>query len=227
MLKTRTCRDEAKRLFMPRTTMACVTSIIATMRDIYHRSRRKEKIEMHTGYDADTGLPNRNLLMDRLNQLLSHDSRHNRAAAVICLGVDGLEGIACALGLDGGIEVLPNLVGELAQFLRHTDTMARLHRDELVIVLGGNLREADIDLAVSKVELILARPIRIPTGEITISASLGIACFPSDGLTAESLIQRAHFAMNRARESSDGFQYYCSYMTVKAMERLRFESVMI
>jgi len=201
--------------------------ILAIIRDTSELKRAQERIETLSYYDGDTGLANQNLLMDRLKQLITLNSRQQRPTAVIYVGMDGFKGIVDALGHAGSNEVVRDLARRLTEVLRQTDTVARLQRDELAIVLGGDLREADIDIVIAKIEQVFARPIRIPTGEITIAASLGIACFPSDGLSAEILLQHAHVAMNQARERGDSFQYYSASMNVKAMERLSFESGML
>ena len=201
--------------------------ILAIIRDISELKQAKERIETLSYYDADTGLPNKNLLMDRLNQLISLNSRDNRPTAVIYVGINGFKGIVDALGHSGSNEVLRDLARRLTATLRQTDTVARLHRDELAIVLGSNLRDADLDIVIAKIEQVFARRIRIPTGEITITASLGIACYPSDGLSAEILLQHSHVAMNQAKEQGDSFQYFSASMNVQAMERLSFESGML
>jgi len=200
--------------------------ILAIIRDISELRLAEERIEQLSYYEADTGLPNQNLLLDRLNQLISLNSRDRRSAAVIYVGMDGFKGLVDALGHTGSNEVVGDLARRLTEVLRQSDTVARLQRDELAILLGGELREADIDQVVAKVEKVFATPIRIPTGEITIAASLGIACFPSDGLTGELLLQHSHAAMNQARELGESFQFFSSSMNVKALERLRLESGM-
>jgi diguanylate cyclase (GGDEF)-like protein/PAS domain S-box-containing protein len=201
--------------------------IIAIIRDISELKQAKKRIETLSYYDADTGLPNQSLLLDRLNQLISLNVRDKRPTAVIYLGVGGAKGVVDALGHSGSNEVVRDLARRLTGTLRQTDTLARLHRDELAIVLGGDLKESDIDIVISKIERVFARPIRIATGELTISASLGIACFPSDGLSGEVLLQHAHVAMNQAREQGDSFQYFSATMNVKALERLNLESSLL
>jgi diguanylate cyclase (GGDEF)-like protein/PAS domain S-box-containing protein len=202
-------------------------SILAIIRDTSELRQAKQRIETLSYYDPDTGLPNQNLALDRLNQLISLNTRDNRLTAVIYVGMEGFKGIVDALGHAGSNEVVRDLARRLAEVLRQTDTIARLHRDELAIVLGGDLREADIDIIISKIEQVFARLIRIATGEITIAANLGIALFPSDGRSAEILLQHSHVAMNQAREQGDSFQYYSASMNVKAMERLNFEGSML
>jgi diguanylate cyclase (GGDEF)-like protein/PAS domain S-box-containing protein len=201
--------------------------IIASIRDASELKRAQESIEKLSYYDSDTGLPNQNLLMDRLNQLISLNSRDHRPTAVVYVGMDGFKGIVDALGHSGSNEVVRDLARRLTETLRHSDTVARLNRDELVIVLGGDLRDADFDIVIAKIERVFALPIQISGGEVIIKASLGIACFMSDGLTGEILLQHSHAAMNQARENSDSFQYYSASMNVKAMERLSFESCMM
>jgi len=201
--------------------------ILAIMRDISELKQARERIKTLSYYDADTGLPNHNLLIDRLNQHISLNTRDKRPTALIYIGMDGFTGIIDALGHSGSFEVVRDLARRLTGTLRQTDTVARLQRDELAIVLGGDLREADLDLVISKVVQVFARPIRIPAGEITITAHLGIACFPSDGLSAETLLQHSHVAMSQARVRGESFQYFSAPMNVKALERLSLEGGML
>ena len=201
--------------------------IIAIIRDISDLKRAQESIEKLSYYDAETGLPNQNLLMDRLNQLILLNSRDNRPTAVIYIGMDGFKGMVDALGHTGSNEVVRVLATRLTETLRLSDTIARLHRDELVIVLGGDLREADLHIVIAKVQQVFARPITIATGEITIAATLGIACFPPDGLSGEILLQNSHAAMNQARANGSSFQFFSASMNIMALERLSFESSMM
>ena len=200
--------------------------VVAIIRDISELKRAQENLEKLSYYDADTGLPNQNLLLDRLNQLISINSRNNKPTAVIYVGMNGFQCIVDALGHVGSNAALRDIGSRLTGTLRDSDTVARLHREELVIVLGGDLRESDIDLVRSKVQQVFSLPIRIPNGEISISANLGIACFPSDGLSGDVLLQHAQVAMNQARTMNSSFQYFSPSMNVNAMERLRFESRM-
>jgi diguanylate cyclase (GGDEF)-like protein/PAS domain S-box-containing protein len=201
-------------------------AFLAIIRDVSELRQAEQQIEQLSYYDADTGLANQNLLLDRLNQLISLNSRDHRPTAVIYVGLDGFKGVIDALGRSASNEVVGQLARRLGKALRHSDTVARLHRDELGIALGGELREADLDQVIAKIGEVLAQPVRTPAGDITVSASLGIACFPADGLTGELLLQHSHAAMNQAREEGDRFQYFSVSMNSKALARLRFESGM-
>jgi diguanylate cyclase (GGDEF)-like protein/PAS domain S-box-containing protein len=201
--------------------------VLAISRDFSALKCAQERIDQLSYYDLDTGLPNRNLLMDRLNQLISHNIRDRRLTAVIYVGMNGFNGIVDALGHAGSNAVLQDLTRRLKDALRATDTIASLHRDELAILLGGDFRDDDTVLVIAKIEQVFARPIAIATGEIIVSANLGIACFPADGMSGEILLQHAHAAMNQAREQNDSFRYYCASMNSKAMERLNVESGMM
>ncbi len=201
--------------------------IFAIIRDVTALKSAQERIERLSYYDLGTGLPNQNLLMDRLDHLISLNVRQLRPTAVIYVGLWGFKGIVDAMGHAGSNDVLKDLARRLISSLRDSDTVARLHRDELVVLLGGDLRDTDIDVVIAKLEKVLAGPIAIPGGEITVSASLGIACYPSDGLSAELLLQHSHAAMNQARSQGGGFQYYSASMNEKALERLRIESGMM
>ena len=201
--------------------------VLAIFRDTSALRCAQEKIDHLSYHDLDTGLPNRNLLVDRLHQLISHNIRDRRLTAVIYVGMNGFKGIVDAMGHAGSNSVLQDLTRRLTEALRVTDTVASLQRDELAILLGGDLRDADIALVIAKIEQVFVRPIAIAAGEITVSANLGIACFPADGMSGEILLQHSHAAMNQARENNDSFRYYCASMNSKALERLNVESGMM
>ncbi|MBJ6724298.1 bifunctional diguanylate cyclase/phosphodiesterase [Geomesophilobacter sediminis] len=201
--------------------------ILAVTRDVSALTTARETIEKLSQYDTESGLPNQNLLLDRLNQIISLNSRVNRSTAVIYVGIDGFKGIVDALGLTGSNDLVRDLARRLNAALRRTDTAARLHRDEFAIVLGGELQENDLAPVLAKLAGVFARPIKVRSVEINVTASFGIACYPADGCTAELLLQHSHMAMNQAREAGIRFRYFSASMNVKAAERLRIESGML
>ena len=196
--------------------------LLAAIRGRSAPQEAPEQGETLSFYDPDTGLPNGNLLMDRINQLISLNIRDRRPTALICLGLDGLGG-----GAVGGGALLRDLAGRLAEILRDTDTVASLRRDELVVLLGGDLKEGDIHVVIAKIEQLFSRRIATSAGELLVSANLGIACFPADGLSGEVLLLHAQSAMNKAREKGVGFRYHSASMQAKAMERLKVKSGMM
>ncbi|HCE68115.1 MAG: hypothetical protein A2X82_18285 [Geobacteraceae bacterium GWC2_55_20] len=175
-------------------------------------------------YDRETGLPNHNLLQDRLNQVIAFNSRKRKNTAVIYISLTGFKAVVDARGHSGGGEVVRGIAERLASTVRQYDTIARIHRDEFVLVLGGNVLAGDVAMILNKLQTIFSEPLLLGTDEAIIPACFGIACFPSDGVTSEVLLQNAHIAMNQARQNGVQFQYYSEALNQKAVERLSIET---
>lgn len=175
-------------------------------------------------YDRETGLPNHNLLQDRLNQVIAFNSRKRKNTAVIYISLTGFKAVVDARGHSGGGEVVRGIAERLASTVRQYDTIARIHRDEFVLVLGGNVLAGDVAMILNKLQTIFSEPLLLGSDEAIIPACFGIACFPSDGVTSEVLLQNAHIAMNQARQNGVQFQYYSEALNQKAVERLSIET---
>lgn len=175
-------------------------------------------------YDRETGLPNHNMLLDRLNQVIAFNSRKRRNTAVIYISLTGFKAVVDARGHSGGCQAVCAIAERLVASLRDYDTVARINRDEFVLVLGGTVLEGDVAKILNKLQAVFCEPFRLGTAEAIIPACFGIACFPSDGMTSELLLQNAHIAMNQARQNNIAFQYYSEALNQKAVERLAIET---
>jgi len=175
-------------------------------------------------YDRETGLPNHNLLLDRLNQVIAFNSRKSNNTAVIYISLTGFKAVVDARGHSGGSEAVCGIAERLVSAVRQYDTVARIHRDEFVLVLGGTVLEGDVAMVLHKLQTVFEEPLRLGVDETVIPACFGVACFPADGVTSELLLQNAHIAMNQARQSGEAFQYYSEALNQKAVERLSIES---
>ncbi len=184
----------------------------------------EQEIKKLAYYDRETGLPNHNLLLDRLNQVIAFNSRKRKNTAVIYISLTGFKAVVDARGHSGGCEAVRGIAERLAATLRQYDTVARIHRDEFVLVLGGTVLEGDVAMILNKLQTIFSEPFRLESDETMIPACFGVACFPADGVTSELLLQNAHIAMNQARQNDVTFQYYSEALNQKAVERLSIES---
>jgi diguanylate cyclase (GGDEF)-like protein len=187
-----------------------------------HKS--EQEIKQLAYYDRETGLPNHNLLLDRLNQVIAFNSRKGKNTVVIYISLTGFKAIVDARGHSGGREVVCGIAGRLVSSLREYDTVARIHRDEFVLVLGGSVLEGDVAIILNKLKSVFSEPLSLGADETMVSACYGVACFPSDGVTSESLLQNAHIAMNQARQNNVTFQYYSVALNQKAVERHSIDS---
>ncbi len=195
---------------------------LRTSQETFHQA--EQEVKKLAYYDRETGLPNHNLLLDRLNQVIAFNSRKRNNTAVIYISLTGFKAVVDARGHSGGCEAVCGIAERLVSTVRQYDTVARIHRDEFVIVLGGTVLEGDVPIILNKLQAVFSEPLRLGTDEIMIPACFGVACFPADGVTSETLLQSAHIAMNQARQNGVSFQYYSEELNQKAVDRLSIET---
>jgi len=178
------------------------------------------------GREGGGALSEKALFMDRLSRLLSLNIRDQRQTVVMYVGVDGFEQLH-ALGPAGANAALQELTDRLAETMRNADTITRMNKSELVVVLGGDVKDEDVVVVIARVQREFARSIPVPEGTATLRPYLGVACFPTDGVSGEILLQNAYLAMIQAREQRDPFHYYSPNLNRKALERLTVEARML
>jgi len=195
---------------------------LQSSQETFHQA--EQEINKLAYYDRETGLPNHNLLLDRLNQVIAFNSRKSKKTAVIYISLIGFKAIVDARGHSGGCEAVLGIAERLVSMLREYDTVARIHRDEFVLVLGGTVQQGDVAVILNKLQRVFAEPLQMGTDETMIPACFGVACFPTDGVTSELLLQNAHIAMNQARQNGEILQYYSEELNHKAVERHNIET---
>jgi diguanylate cyclase (GGDEF)-like protein len=174
-----------------------------------------------------TGLANRSLLEDRVNQSIFYASRSKRIVAVLLLDLDRFKRINDTFGHSWGDQLLKEVAGRLSQSIRDCDTVARFGGDEFVIVLAEVAEFADIGIVNKKILENLSQPVRINDHEFEVSTSIGISFYPENGQDAESLIQKADLAMFQAKQAGGNtFRYFSPEMTARAQEMISIEAGM-
>jgi diguanylate cyclase (GGDEF)-like protein len=176
-------------------------------------------------HDSLTGLPNRVLLDDRLQQAIAHADRDMRAFAVLICDLDRFKLINDSLGHRAGDELLQEVARRLSTVVRTADTVARFGGDEFVLI-GTSIADAD-DAAqlASRVMDVLQAPVRIAAIDIHTSPSIGIAMYPDDGTTTQTLLARADAAMYSAKQHGRGnFRRYTQGMHAGTEDRVQLES---
>ena len=195
-------------------------------RSMHYSIERKHyqlQLEQQANYDALTGLPNRSLLYDRLNQAV-YAQRERRAVAVIFLDLDHFKFVNDSLGHSVGDELLKDMGERLRQVLRDGDTVARLGGDEFVLILNDQTRDDVIFRAMQRINAKLNEPFVIDGKELYVTCSAGISLYPQDGTDVETLLKNADAAMYRAKEHGrNNFQFYTAEMNSKVNERLAIE----
>jgi diguanylate cyclase (GGDEF)-like protein/PAS domain S-box-containing protein len=195
--------------------------------DITLSQRYRDELIRQAHHDALTGLPNRFLALDRLNQAIGNSNREQRRVSVVFVDLDNFKRINDSLGHSVGDGVLVEVARRLAGVLRAGDTVARLGGDEFLVVLPSLARVGDVEQVVEKLFASLREPIEVDGYRLHMSASAGIAMHPDDGLTADDLLRSADAAMYEAkREGRRNWRFFSPALQAEAARRLMIENAM-
>jgi diguanylate cyclase (GGDEF)-like protein/PAS domain S-box-containing protein len=202
-----------------------ITHYIGIVQDISERVRMEEKLTYQTMYDSLTDLPNRHLLIDRLNQSIAQAQRDKMLVGVVHLDLDHFKDINDTLGHMVGDDVLKLVAHRLAQNVRLSDTLARMGGDEFIIVLNG-LTDPETALQVTqKLVSIFKTPFNVDGNELYINVSIGISVYPHGGKDAVTLLKNADSALVFAKDrGKNNIRMYESYMSARARKRLELET---
>ena len=193
----------------------------AFVRDITERKIHEAELTRLATHDVLTGLPNRNLLNDRIDHAILHAKRNKEYAGVMVVDLDKFKFINDNMGHDAGDELLKEVASRMKSILRASDTVARLGGDEFVIVLEGVAHPEDCALVGQKLMQVIARPMVLRELTTEIGASVGIAVYPLDGEDATSLMKNADIAMYQVKSEGRGkFQFYEREMGERASKHL-------
>lgn len=195
-------------------------------RDITERKQTEAKLLHNALHDALTGLPNRALLIDRLERALSHAKRReDHLLAVLFLDLDRFKVINDSLGHKFGDQLLIAIAGRLATCMRPTDTTARLGGDEFIILLEELKDISDAILVVERIQTQLRLPFILGEQEVFITASIGIALSATGYHRPEDLLRDADIAMYRAKALGKArYEIFKTDMHIQAVARLQLEN---
>lgn len=202
-----------------------LTHYLGIFADISRSKESEERIRYLTQYDALTGLANRSLVIDRVEQAIAYARRAQRLVGVMLLDIDRFKLINDSLGHVTGDAVLKAIADRLSGWIRPGDTVARLGGDEFMLVMPDLALENDVADLARKILGIVSAPMPLDGQELVVTASLGVALFPKDGESAAALLMNADAAMYRAKElGRNSVQFYASEMNARMLERLELES---
>jgi len=173
---------------------------VATHEDITERWRAEAQIERMARHDALTGLPNRLLFRERLEQHIGA-SDAAQPLAVLCVDLDRFKAVNDTLGHPVGDELLGAVARRLSDCVRHGDTVARLGGDEFAIIQTGAPQPASAVGLAERLVLAVAAPFDVGGHKVCIGASVGIALWPHDGRDADQLLKRADLALYAAKSA--------------------------
>ena len=193
--------------------------------DITERKASEARIAYLAQHDALTGLPNRALLQDRLDQALAQATRQGKRIALMFLDLDRFKTINDSLGHVTGDKLLQRVAERLRQCVRETDTVSRQGGDEFIIVLTGIDLPDEAGRVAAKILDQLDPAFEVDGQQLRTSFSIGIALFPEDGASPESLMKNADTAMYHAKESGrNTYRFFDERMNVNTLERLQLEN---
>jgi diguanylate cyclase (GGDEF)-like protein/PAS domain S-box-containing protein len=206
-----------------------LTHYIGMSMDISKAKETEEQIRKLINYDPLTGTPNRNLLLDRLNQALVKAEMDDKIhmVALIYIDLDNFKLINETLGHISGDSLLVEVTERLKSCIGKSDTIARLSGDEFAIVLTNLLRTITAASTVKKIIEELSKPIIIENKEVFITISAGISIYPFDGKDMETLLRNADSAMHYVKNrGKNNYQFYSQTMNRSAIERLEMETAL-
>ncbi len=202
-----------------------ISHYITVGEDISERKETQQKMEQLAYVDSLTGLANRVLFRDRLEQVLKSLQRSHKQAALLFLDLDHFKRINDSLGHDVGDALLMKVAESLRQCVRHQDTVARMGGDEFVILLTDVDGMAGASAVARKIIEIMEQPNRLLRHEIIISPSIGITMAPDDSLNADVLLKNADLAMYKAKSSGrNNYQFFTDEMNAQVLDNLMMEN---
>jgi len=186
---------------------------------------KSEKLDYLAYYDELTGLANRRLFLERVEQKVQGARSAGQKASLLILDVERFKSINDTLGRQAGDELLKQIAERMLDAGSDATRLARIGADHFAVVaLEAEGEEHLARLLESRFEALFGAPFRVAGGEVRVSAKLGIAIFPTDGADAETLFRNAEAALKKAKTAGERYVFYTQEMTERVAERLSLES---
>jgi len=213
--------------------------MLGTIQDITERTNAQQQIHNLAYYDIVTGLPNRAQLTEQLRYTLKLSKRNESKFALLFLDLDHFKQVNDTLGHDAGDDLLKQVSTRLTGVIRETDmvsarldddtesqhTVARLGGDEFVVLLGIINRVEDAARVADRIAESISQPYDIGNNKVSVTTTIGISVYPTDGTDSESMMKSADVAMYHAKESGrNGYQFYSRSIHEQALSRFSLEA---
>ena len=179
--------------------------VLTHIGDIKTEQQRLSQMAYH---DSLTGLPNRYLLLDRLEMVLARAKREESYAAVVFIDLDEFKEVNDTYGHETGDLLLVSVARRLTETFREQDTIARLGGDEFVLVLDGFASRDEVEAFLERLKNAFSEPFSAGGRLLAVRASMGVALFPDDGATARDLITRADDVMYGMKGKKVGRRFF-------------------
>ncbi len=198
---------------------------LALVQDVSERKQVEETIQQMAYYDPLTGLPNRNLLYDRITLALAQAHRSKSMAGIMFLDLDHFKKVNDSMGHEAGDILLQEVASRLTNILREEDTVARMGGDEFIVLAPSVKHPMNVCALAEKILGIFKKPISISGTDVFVGVSIGVALFPNDGKDVHALLKNADLAMYRAKEKGrNNYQLFTVSMHDRARQRMELES---
>jgi diguanylate cyclase (GGDEF)-like protein/PAS domain S-box-containing protein len=192
--------------------------------EVKERQRFEQELRHQAMHDTLTGLPNRALLMDRLEQAIEFARRLGQSLTLLFLDLDRFKTVNDSLGHAAGDELLRVVSRRIGSVLRPGDTFARLGGDEFVLLLSNPMSTDVLANLTNHLTRIVAKPVVVADREVSVTCSLGYSVYPQDGEDATTLLKRADAAMYRAKQDGGNrMRRYTLGLNSHVVERLEAE----
>lgn len=178
-----------------------VTGAVCSSVDVTRQVEQENSLKLQAHFDTLTGLPNRVLFSDRLDQALAHARRHRENLAVCMLDLDGFKIVNDSFGHSSGDQLLREVASRLHDSLRGDDTAARLGGDEFALLIGDLKTSGQCEQVVKRVLDAVGAPYFIDGAEVRVTASIGVTLFPGDTMDPDQLLRHADQAMYKAKQA--------------------------
>jgi diguanylate cyclase (GGDEF)-like protein/PAS domain S-box-containing protein len=199
-----------------------VRGVVLNARDVTERIKLEEQLTHQAFHDSLTGLPNRALFRDRLDQALARGKRSSELVAVLLVDLDGFKQVNDTLGHDAGDRLLREVAQRFKHTVRESDTVARFGGDEFAVLLES-VAQRDVEALARRLLDGVAKPVVIAGREVSLGASIGIVLDSGSG-HSEELVRDADVAMYAAKDGGrNRYEIFCPEMAVKAGELLGIE----
>ena len=201
-----------------------VAGAVIVFRDVSATRAMTLQITHTAQHDFLTGLPNRMLLNDRIEQAIALAPRHGKTSSVLFLDLDGFKHINDSLGHSIGDKLLQSVAERLVTCVRGTDTVSRQGGDEFVVLLSEMAQPEDAAVTARRVLQAVAEPHLIDGHDLHVTSSIGVSVYPDDGQDAETLIKNADTAMYQAKENGhQSYRFFKPAMNERAVARQSIE----
>jgi diguanylate cyclase (GGDEF)-like protein/PAS domain S-box-containing protein len=202
-----------------------IRGVVLTSRDVSERKKAEARAQYLTQHDGLTGLPNRLLMNDRLQQAIVQARRSGSQVALMFIDLDRFKMVNDSFGHMTGDSLLKQVAARLVRCLRDTDTVARLGGDEFTIMLPDVAGAQMVGEVAQRVLGEFAQPFSDGDQELFVSASIGISLFPRDATAPDELVKHADTAMYSAKDSGrNNYRYFTEDLNVEVREKVMLES---